>query len=121
MSLSQYKTMFVCQDENGDTALMLLCANHSELVKYLINSPFCSPELLARRNKAGDTALMIACRGPEGSDAVKCILGSQHYSPELLLQKNNNGDTVLLTACAYQPKDILEIIIQACQSNEKSI
>jgi hypothetical protein len=81
---------------------------YSDGVKYILELPYCSSELLLQQTKKGATSLILASHSQP--KAVKYILDSPYCTEEFMLKHTKNtGETCLIAASDSKVvKDILD-------------
>jgi ankyrin repeat protein len=96
----------VCKD--NWTCLMLACKHQPTVVPNILNSQYCSKELLHMVTKYNSTCLTLACQYQPS--IVLDILNSQYCSKELLHMVDKDNYTCLMVACQCQPSIVLDIL-----------
>ncbi|ARB92845.1 ankyrin repeat domain-containing protein [Legionella longbeachae] len=93
------------------TLLKAVNLGNIDLVKTLLNSPFCSPEFVAYANEEGNNALIEAAQRGY-TDIMKLLLESIYCIAELVAHTNKNGDTALHWVVKKAIKPIIKILLE---------
>ena len=98
-------SIYLKQDEDGNSALHVICINNNIHLARLVAETKCNPNIL---NKNGDTPLHIVCRN--GNVDIAAILLSMEQCDVNVLNKDD--DTPLHLACTNEFFAIVDLLLK---------
>jgi uncharacterized protein (UPF0333 family) len=105
-------------DTNGRTPFHIACVLSVDSTKYLLDSKYCTKDIVSIQDVIKNTCLHVACMDTKiGCDGllstkwnIKCIIESKHCSKNMVEMQNLNGNTALHLCAKFCPDYLPHIL-----------
>ena len=84
---------------SGENALIIASRTNPEVVKYILQSQYCSKDLIHEQSIFNDNILLSACFSGFFKEILEHVINSGYCSEELFLQSTSQNYNILMVVC----------------------